>query len=64
MRGVTQGGLLYPILFNILLGEVAQKWLAGVINLDIVHHGIGLTMSEKDTTFNTDDEIIFGKYIR
>ena len=45
-------------------GEVAQKWLAGVINLDIVHHGIGLTMSEKDTTFNTDDEIIFGKYIR
>ena len=64
MRGVTQGGLLYPTLFNILFSAVVQQWLAGVYNLDIVHHGIGLTMVEKDTTFNTGDEIIFGTYIR
>ena len=32
--------------------------------MDIVHHGICLTMVEKDTTLNTDDEIIFGTYIR
>ena len=58
------GGLLYPTLFNILLGTVVQKWLAGVCKLDILHHGVGLTMVEKDTTFNPDDEIIFGTYIR
>ena len=57
MWGVTQGGFLYPALFNILLGKVVQKWLAGLCNLDIVHHG-------KDTAFNTDDEIMFGAYIR
>ena len=57
---VTQGGLLYPILFNIISGAVVQQWLAGVCNLDIVHHGIGSTMVEKDTSFNNDDEIIFG----
>ena len=64
MWGFKQGGLLYPTLLNILFVSVVQKWLAGVCKLDILHHGVGLTMVEKDTTLNTDDEIIFCTYIR
>ena len=59
-RGLTQGGIVSPRFFNILLDAVIRHWLSLVLdnNGDLVHDGMGDNVAERLALFYADDGYI------
>jgi len=59
-RGVTQGGIISPIIFNILVDAVVQKWYADVMeDMTSAITGLeGAAIRDRASLFYADDGAI------
>jgi hypothetical protein len=57
-RGITQGGLLGPPLFNLMADKVVRYWLSHHTTEEISKNGFGTTAQHKLALFYADDGLI------
>ena len=56
--GVTQGDIISPTLFNIVVDAVVHYWLSQVVGEGSETTGLGQTITEKLTIFYADDGLV------
>jgi len=57
-RGVTQGGPLSPLIFNIMVDAIVREWLRQVLDAEAARHGCGKTIRTLMTIFYADDAML------
>ena len=57
-RGVTQGDIASPTIFNIVVDAVVRYWLSMVSTAAIANHGLGIEVCNKLALFYADDGLV------
>ena len=58
-RGTTQGGIVSPTLFNLIVDNVVRNWLALAVEYQLVsHEGLGLLVGRCLGLFYADDIMV------
>ncbi len=57
-RGITQGGPLYSLMFNVCVDAVVREWLYQTLDEDIACDGIGNQAAKILVAFYVDDGLI------
>ncbi len=57
-RGVTQGGPLSSLMFNVCVDAVVREWLHQTLGEEVAHDGIGDRVAEVLVAFYVDDGLI------
>ncbi len=57
-RGVTQGGPLSSLMFNVCVDAVVREWLHQVLGEEAAHNGLGDQVAEILVAFYVDDGLI------
>jgi hypothetical protein len=60
-RGVTQGGPLSSLMFNICVDCVVKEWLRQVLGEDIARGGVGDLVRDQCIAFFVDDGLVAAK---
>ena len=57
-RGVTQGGLISSLMFNVCVDAVVREWLHQTLGEEAAHNGLGDQVAEILVAFYIDDGLI------
>ncbi len=57
-RGVTQGGPLSSLMFNVYVNCVVREWLQQVLGEDVAQDGVGNLVHDQCITFFVDDWLV------
>jgi hypothetical protein len=57
-RGVTQGGPLSSLMFNVCVDAAVREWLCQMLDKDAARNGIGARVAEILVAFYVDDGLI------
>jgi hypothetical protein len=61
-RGVTQGGPLSSLMFNICVDCVVMEWLRQVLSEDVAQSGVGNLVHDQCIAFFVDDGLVAARY--
>ena len=60
-QGVTQGGPLSPLNFNVMGDAILREWLCQVLGAEAARHGVGKELQVLMAIFYADDAMLASK---